>query len=163
MGKGMPCGALANTRRDSGLRQGICSTGGLGALRCPIKVIGADPTLPYSYLSSLDLSDILEVEYDFLPETTHFLQPEQPEECVAAMRHFLNSIALTWSHSQSLPRTNMTPEFFCAELLPVDEVVITCGSEVVARRRRSYKRDEFVFDPIHYLLLLEQKTAALEW
>ena len=95
MGKGMPCGALANTRRDSGLRQGICSTGGLGALRCPIKVIGADPTLPYSYPSSLDLSDILEVEYDFLPETTHFLQPEQPEECVAAMRHFLNSIALT--------------------------------------------------------------------
>ena len=95
MGKGIPCGALANTRRDSGLRQGICSTGGLGALRCPIKVIGADPILPYSYLSSLDLSDILEVEYDFLPETTHFLQPEQPEECVAAMRHFLNSIALT--------------------------------------------------------------------
>ena len=46
-------------------------------------------------MSSLDLSDILEVEYDFLPETTHFLQPEQPEECVAAMRHFLNSIALT--------------------------------------------------------------------
>ena len=64
-------------------------------LRCPIKVIGADPTLPYSYLPTLDLSHILTVDYDFLPETTHLLQLEQPEECVAAMREFLeqNSLA----------------------------------------------------------------------
>jgi len=41
---------------------------------CPIKVIGADPTLPYSYLPTLDLSHILTVDYDFLPETTHLLQ-----------------------------------------------------------------------------------------
>ena len=60
-----------------------------GKLLCPTKVIGADPTLPYSYLPTLDLSDILEVDYDFLPETTHFLQLEKPEECVAAMRDFL--------------------------------------------------------------------------
>ena len=63
-------------------------------LRCPIKVIGADPTLPYSYLPTLDLSHILTVDYDFLPETTHLLQLEQPEECVAAMREFLEQNAL---------------------------------------------------------------------
>ena len=61
-----------------------------GKLLCPTKVIGADPTLPYSYLPTLDLSDILEVDYDFLPDTTHFLQLEKPEECVATMRDFLN-------------------------------------------------------------------------
>ena len=44
----------------------------------------------------------------------------------------------------------------------VDEVVISCGSEVIARHRRSYDRDDFVFDPIHYLPLPEQKTAALD-
>ena len=44
----------------------------------------------------------------------------------------------------------------------VDEVVISCGSEVIAKHRRSYERDGFVFDPIHYLPLLEQKTAALD-
>ncbi|MYA15711.1 MAG: IS21 family transposase [Gammaproteobacteria bacterium] len=44
----------------------------------------------------------------------------------------------------------------------VDEVVISCGSEVIARHRRSYERDDFVFDPLHYLPLLEQKTAALD-
>ena len=44
----------------------------------------------------------------------------------------------------------------------VDEVVISCGLEIVARHPRSYQRDDFVFDPIHYLPLLEQKTAALD-
>ena len=31
----------------------------------------------------------------------------------------------------------------------VDEVVISCGSEVIARHPRSYERDDFVYDPIH--------------
>jgi len=44
----------------------------------------------------------------------------------------------------------------------VHEVVISCGSEVIARHRRSYERDDFVFDPLHYLALLEQKTGALD-
>ena len=43
----------------------------------------------------------------------------------------------------------------------VDEVVISCGTEVIARHRRSYKRDDSVFDPVHYLPLLERKTGAL--
>ena len=44
----------------------------------------------------------------------------------------------------------------------VGEVVISCGAEVIARHRRSYERDDFVFDPIHYLPLLEYKTGALD-
>ena len=44
----------------------------------------------------------------------------------------------------------------------VDEVVISCGSEIIARHPRSYQRDDFVYDPIHYLPLLEQKTGALD-
>lgn len=63
-------------------------------LKCPVQVVGADPTLPYSYLPTLDMSDIMSVDYDFLPEATHFLQMEQPEECVAAMREFLEVIAI---------------------------------------------------------------------
>ena len=42
------------------------------------------------------------------------------------------------------------------------EVVIACGSEVIARHRRSYGREEMIFDPLHYLALLEQKTRALD-
>ena len=44
----------------------------------------------------------------------------------------------------------------------VNEVVISCGSETIARHRRSYERDDFVFDPLHYLPLLERKTGALD-
>ena len=44
----------------------------------------------------------------------------------------------------------------------VDEVVISCGSDVIARHTRSYERDDFVYDPIHYLPLLERKTGALD-
>ena len=40
------------------------------------------------------------------------------------------------------------------------EVVIACGSEVIARHRRSYGREEMIFDPLHYLALLEQKTEC---
>ena len=44
----------------------------------------------------------------------------------------------------------------------VDQVVISCGAEVIAKHPRSYEKDDFAFDPIHYLPLLEQKTAALD-
>ena len=44
----------------------------------------------------------------------------------------------------------------------VDEVVISCGSEIIARHPRSYERDDFVYNPIHYLPLLEQKIGALD-
>jgi len=44
----------------------------------------------------------------------------------------------------------------------VHRVVIACGSEVIARHQRSYERETVVFDPLHYLALLERKTRALD-
>ena len=44
----------------------------------------------------------------------------------------------------------------------VHEVVIACGSEVIARHRRSYEHEAVIFEPMHYLALLEQKTRALD-
>jgi transposase len=44
----------------------------------------------------------------------------------------------------------------------VHEVVIACGSQVIARHPRSYEREDIVFEPLHYLALLEQKTGALD-
>ena len=66
----------------------------LASYRCPIKVIGADPTLPFSYLPTFDLAEMLEVDYDFLPGATHFLQLEQPEECAELMVAFLGQQGL---------------------------------------------------------------------
>ncbi|MDA8248876.1 MAG: IS21 family transposase [Rhodospirillales bacterium] len=44
----------------------------------------------------------------------------------------------------------------------VDAVVISCGVDVIARHVRSYAREDFVFDPLHYLALLERKIGALD-
>ncbi|MGH7042704.1 MAG: IS21 family transposase [Acetobacteraceae bacterium] len=44
----------------------------------------------------------------------------------------------------------------------VDAVVISCGAEIIARHVRSYEREDFVFDPLHYLALLERKIGALD-
>jgi hypothetical protein len=44
----------------------------------------------------------------------------------------------------------------------VHEVVICSGSEVIARHVRSYEREDMMFDPLHYLALLEHKPNALD-
>jgi hypothetical protein len=44
----------------------------------------------------------------------------------------------------------------------VHDIAICYGSEVIARHPRSYEREELIFDPLHYLALLEQKTRALD-
>ena len=75
-------------------------------IRCPTKVVGADPTVPSSYLPSLNLSDISSIDYDFLPDATHMLQVEQPEECVAVMREFIETTlrSLTFRRFAAPPR-----------------------------------------------------------
>ncbi len=44
----------------------------------------------------------------------------------------------------------------------VHEVVICAASEVIARHPRSYEREDMIFNPLHYLALLEQKPNALD-
>ncbi|MEE8157223.1 MAG: hypothetical protein V3T51_03640, partial [Gammaproteobacteria bacterium] len=38
----------------------------------------------------------------------------------------------------------------------VERVVISCAAEVIARHKRSYEREDLVFDPLHYLPLIER-------
>jgi hypothetical protein len=44
----------------------------------------------------------------------------------------------------------------------VDQVVIGCRGDVIARHPRCYAREDVVFDPIHYLPLIERKINALD-
>ena len=44
----------------------------------------------------------------------------------------------------------------------VHEVIISCGTEKIARHERSYDREDFIYDPLHYLPLIEQKINALD-
>lgn len=62
------------------------------SLHCPVKAIGADPTLPFSYLPTFDINEMVGVDYDFLPDATHLMQLQKPAESVAALREFLDSL-----------------------------------------------------------------------
>jgi hypothetical protein len=44
----------------------------------------------------------------------------------------------------------------------VDRIDVHCGSERIAQHERSYRKDDFVFEPRHYLALLERKLNALD-
>jgi len=44
----------------------------------------------------------------------------------------------------------------------VDQVVIGCGGEIVARHPRCCEREDMIFDPVHYLPLIEKKINALD-
>ena len=61
----------------------------LSRVSCPAKIVGSDPTVPLSFLPTVNLGEILALDYDFVPDTTHLLQLERPADCVAAMMPFV--------------------------------------------------------------------------
>lgn len=44
----------------------------------------------------------------------------------------------------------------------VSEVVIGCKADVIARHDRSYDTEDMIFNPLHYLPLIERKIASLD-
>ena len=56
----------------------------------PLKVIGGDPTAAFSFLPTVSLEQISQVDYDFVPDTTHLLQLEQPHVCADLAIDFLD-------------------------------------------------------------------------
>jgi transposase len=44
----------------------------------------------------------------------------------------------------------------------VNHIDICMGADTIARHARSYGREEFIYNPLHYLALLEQKPRALD-
>ena len=61
---------------------------------CPVRIIGSDPTVRNSFMPSMDLGELVALDYDFLPETSHLLQLEQPEECAARVLDFIEQYNL---------------------------------------------------------------------
>lgn len=64
----------------------------IGTLPCKTKVIGSDPLLPFSYMPTVDFSDVLSVDYDFIPDSSHYLQIEKPHECADYVRNFVKEV-----------------------------------------------------------------------
>ena len=71
---------------------------------------------------------------------------------MALVRYRANdySVPVQWGHREVLVKGF------------VHTVVICAASEVIAHHPRSYEREDTIFDPLHYLALLEQKPNALD-
>lgn len=71
---------------------------------------------------------------------------------ISPVRHRTNgySAPTAYGHGQALVKAY------------VHRIVIACGCEVIADHKRSYEREAAVFDPLHYLALLEHKSRALD-
>ena len=67
------------------------------AMRCPVQVLGADPTIPYAYLPSFQLDSIMACDYDFVPEASHMLFVERPRYCADRILEFAAACGLTTS------------------------------------------------------------------
>ena len=59
-----------------------------GSVRCPTRIIASDPAMDPDR-PRFDYSGA-GVDHEFVPGTTHFLQLEKPERCVAVMLDFLS-------------------------------------------------------------------------
>ncbi len=56
----------------------------------PLRTIGSDPTTRFlTFMPGMDLSGLTALGYDFLPDSTHLLQLEEPEQCAALTVEFL--------------------------------------------------------------------------
>ena len=71
---------------------------------------------------------------------------------MALVRYRTNdySVPVEWGHREVLVKGF------------VDEVVICAASQVVARHPRCYEREDVIYEPLHYLALLEKKPKALD-
>ena len=63
-------------------------------LSCPAKAIGADPMVPFSFLPGMKLGTLSMMDYDFIPDSTHFLPLEFPQECATMATEFLEEHGL---------------------------------------------------------------------
>lgn len=61
----------------------------INQVQCPLKVIGSDPTTSFTFMPSSDFEELARMGYDFLPEATHLIQLEHPEECAEITLQFL--------------------------------------------------------------------------
>jgi transposase len=70
------------------------------------------------------------------------------------------SLVRYWGSDYSVPTTYGHRDIVVKGF--VDQVVIICDGDEIARHKRSYERGSFVCDPLHYLALIEQKPNALD-
>ena len=69
----------------------------MGSFAVPCLVLGGDPTTEQAEVSGLLCADLFPkwgIAHDYVPETSHFLQLEQPQQCAEKTIEFFRSLGL---------------------------------------------------------------------
>ena len=102
-------------------------------------------------------------EHDFTIEADdEYLELSPPEKITEELLQRLSSLSLVRYRSNDY---SVPTQYGHREVLVkgyVDRVDICLGTDIIARHVRSYSREEFIYNPLHYLALLEQKPRALD-
>ena len=88
--------------------------------------------------------------------------PKYPFEACEIQSTRVSSLSMVryWGNDYSVPVAYGHHEVVVRGY--VETVVICAGGEEIARHQRSYEREDMVFDPMHYLPLLEKKIGAFD-
>ena len=90
-----------------------------------------------------------------LPVAT--FEPRRVEQASA------NSLSLVRFHRNDYSVPTAFAHHEVTALGGIEEVRLSVGSEVVATHARCWDKEQVIFDPIHYLALLERKPGALDF
>ncbi len=58
-------------------------------------MIGADPTISFNHMPTIDMSGLITDGYDYVPNRSHFLQLEDPEPTAQLAVEFLTQSGLS--------------------------------------------------------------------
>jgi len=101
------------------------------------------------------------IEAHFVRDRDAFLPlPPSPYDACAKIDTRLSSLSLVRykSNDYSTPVAYGHREIHVRAY--VHEVVMSCGAEEIARHKRSYEKEDFIYNPLHYLPLLEIEGKA---
>ena len=67
----------------------------INRLELPVRVIGADPTISFNHVPTIDMSGLITDGYDYVPNCSHFLQLEDPGRTAQLAVEFLTKSGLS--------------------------------------------------------------------
>ena len=105
------------------------------------------------------------LECELLSRRKFASQTEAKTACFSYIEGFYNPVRLHSAIGYKSPihyERELTQKPKPPDNRPSPSTVHKGGATPIARHVRSYKREDFVFDPLHYLALLERKIGALD-
>jgi len=89
--------------------------------------------------------------------------PKRPFEARRVAQTRVNSLSLVRFHCNDYSAPVKYAHQRVTAVGNVAEVRIVCNNQVIARHERCWRKEKVIYNPVHYLALLERKPGALDF